>query len=176
MAVHSKFAATYPLHKSGIRISSWNRELCLISMGKKFVGKYPEIRIIELRPVRPLTRCLPGQFRGEGEIQESPDFIGAPRPMKMGTIASPWRYDVAPRHALDQTNMREPAISHSAPVEAVDVTPSHSSGASENRDRPQCDIAHQSDLGHVPSVDERFRNERKLAPAQIGLRRRLAHP
>jgi hypothetical protein len=25
---------------------------------------------------------------------------GAPRPMKMGTIASPWRYDAAARHAL----------------------------------------------------------------------------
>src|SRR5882757_3142317 len=27
----SKCAETYPLHKSGIRITGWNRELCLIS-------------------------------------------------------------------------------------------------------------------------------------------------
>src|ERR1700687_5985106 len=27
------------------------------------------------------------------------DLIGAPRPMKMGTIPSPWRYDAAASHA-----------------------------------------------------------------------------
>ena len=34
---------------------------------------------------------------------------GAPRPMKMGTTASPWRYDAAAHHALQPTNLRWPA-------------------------------------------------------------------
>jgi len=75
-----------------------------------------------------------------------------------------------------RTNLRGPAIPHSAPIGAIHVSRSHSSGASENRDRPQCDIAHQSDLSHIPTVGERFRNERELTPAQVGLRRRLVHP
>ncbi len=96
--------------------------------------------------------------------------------MKMGTSVSPWRYDGLARHAIHPANMRGPAIPHSAPVGAICVAPSHSSGPSENRDRPQCDIAHQSDLGQIPSIGERFRNERELTPAQIGLGGRLAHP
>ena len=35
----------------------------------------------------------------------------------------------------------------------------------EHCDRPRCDIVHQPDLGHIPSVGERFCDERKLAPA-----------
>jgi hypothetical protein len=37
---------------------------------------------------------------------------GAPRPMKMGTIVSPWRYDAAARYALQSANLRRPAILH----------------------------------------------------------------
>src|SRR5438876_11879047 len=48
-------------------------------------------------------------------------------------------------------------------------------GAAEHLDRTQRDIAHQPDVGHVPSVSERFCNNAELAPAQI-VRRRLAHP
>jgi hypothetical protein len=39
---------------------------------------------------------------------------GAPRPMKMGTIASPWRYDAAIRHALKWASLRCSAIQHYA--------------------------------------------------------------
>ena len=39
-----------------------------------------------------------------GDFLQVPEFTGAPRPMKMGTIASPWRYDAArgdiPTHAM----------------------------------------------------------------------------
>ena len=35
----------------------------------------------------------------------------------------------------------------------------------KRRDRPRCDIAHQPDLGHIPSVGERFCDDRELAPA-----------
>jgi hypothetical protein len=37
---------------------------------------------------------------------------GAPRPMKMGTTASPWRYDGAADHALRPDNLRRPPILH----------------------------------------------------------------
>jgi hypothetical protein len=37
-------------------------------------------------------------------------MLGAPRPMKMGTIASPWRYDVVARCALQWGNLRRAAI------------------------------------------------------------------
>src|SRR5665213_2848104 len=45
------------------------------------------------------------------------------------------------------------------------VVLSHRPSAPEHRDRPQCDIAHQPDLGHVPSIGERFCDDRELAPA-----------
>jgi hypothetical protein len=45
------------------------------------------------------------------------------------------------------------------------TAPSHPPSVPEHGDRPQRDIAHQSDLGHIPSVGERFGNERKLTPA-----------
>jgi hypothetical protein len=41
----NKCVATYPLHKRSIRFIGPNRELCLISKGRKFVGKFPENRI-----------------------------------------------------------------------------------------------------------------------------------
>src|SRR6266851_5494359 len=37
------------------------------------------------------------------------------RPMKMGTIISPWRYDAAMRHALRLAKLRRPSIQHCAP-------------------------------------------------------------
>jgi hypothetical protein len=37
---------------------------------------------------------------------------GAPRPMKMGTIVSPSRYDVVARGALQSASLRRPAILH----------------------------------------------------------------
>ena len=36
--------------------------------------------------------------------------IAAPRPMKMGTIASLWRYDAIANYALQPANLRQPAI------------------------------------------------------------------
>jgi len=35
---------------------------------------------------------------------------GAPRPMKMGTTSSPWRYDATVDYALQPTNLRWPAL------------------------------------------------------------------
>jgi hypothetical protein len=35
---------------------------------------------------------------------------GAPRPMKIGTIVSPWRYDAGAFHALQLIILRLPAI------------------------------------------------------------------
>jgi hypothetical protein len=45
-----------------------------------------------------------------------PIFIGrgAPRPMKMGNIASPWRYDVAACHAIETPILQCSAISYCA--------------------------------------------------------------
>jgi hypothetical protein len=44
---------------------------------------------------------------------------GAPRPMKMGTIASLSRYDAAARNALQSANLRRIAILHCASRAAV---------------------------------------------------------
>src|SRR5689334_1747835 len=44
---------------------------------------------------------------------------GAPRPTKMGTIVSPWRYDAVARHSPQSANLRRPAILHCAPQLAV---------------------------------------------------------
>jgi hypothetical protein len=51
------------------------------------------------------------------------------------------------------------------PAQNAPAALSHPPGVPDDRNRPQCDIAHQSYLGHIPSVDERFCNDRKLAPA-----------
>jgi hypothetical protein len=40
---------------------------------------------------------------------------GAPRPMKMGTITSPWRYDAIVDHTLEPTYLRWLAILRYAP-------------------------------------------------------------
>ena len=45
--------------------------------------------------------------------RRKPQFLavfGAPQPMKMGTIASPWRYDAAVRRALQSPDLRHPAV------------------------------------------------------------------
>jgi hypothetical protein len=39
---------------------------------------------------------------------------GAPQPMKMGTIASPWRYDAGLRSSLQSSSLRRPAMLHFA--------------------------------------------------------------
>jgi hypothetical protein len=36
--------------------------------------------------------------------------VGAPRPMKMGTITLPWRYDAVAGHALQSAKLRRPTI------------------------------------------------------------------
>jgi hypothetical protein len=38
----------------------------------------------------------------------------APRPMKMGTIVSPWHYDAAIRYALQLAKLRRHSIQHCA--------------------------------------------------------------
>src|SRR5262249_32121587 len=45
--------------------------------------------------------------------------VGAPRPMKMGTAVSPWRYDAAADHALRPHNLRRPSLLRYAPLIAV---------------------------------------------------------
>jgi hypothetical protein len=36
--------------------------------------------------------------------------------------------------------------------------------ALRHRNCPQCDLSHQADLIHIPSVSERFCNDREFAP------------
>jgi len=61
--------------------------------------------------------------------------------MKMGTIASPWRYDAAARHALHSANRRRPVILHYAsragvfPFFNVVRFPFDSGWADQSRDR-----------------------------------------
>jgi hypothetical protein len=64
--------------------------------------------------------------------------------------------------------LRPAGVSRAAPL--------HPSSVPEDRDRPQCNIAHQPNLGQIPPVDERLCNERELAPAKVGLRRSFTHP
>ena len=58
-----------------------------------------------------------------------------------------------------------PGGSKAYQVQNVPPALSHPPSVPEDRDRPQCDIAHQSDLRHIRSVEERFCNDRELAPA-----------
>ena len=49
-----------------------------------------------------VARCSSSELRGE---------IGAPRSMKMGTIHSPWHYDVGAYITTQQLKMRGPTLS-----------------------------------------------------------------
>jgi hypothetical protein len=78
---------------------------------------------------------------GVGSVYRS----GAPRPMKMGTTASPWRYDDAARHALQWANLRRPVILHYAssaavspisPVVRLSFDSSHTDQSQDGRDAP----------------------------------------
>jgi hypothetical protein len=54
------------------------------------------------------------KYNDSGRLCEKCRMNGAPRPMKMGTIVSPWRYDAAAGCALQSANLRRPAILHYA--------------------------------------------------------------
>jgi hypothetical protein len=56
--------------------------------------------------MRPTT----GHYGGEIAPHLAKSYSGAPRPMKMGTIVSPWRYDVATAEAIRPDNLRRTAI------------------------------------------------------------------
>jgi hypothetical protein len=47
---------------------------------------------------------------------------GAPRPMKMGTTVSPWRYDAVARCSLPSAKLRRPTTSHYAWYELTSLT------------------------------------------------------
>src|SRR3982074_1135011 len=59
------------------------------------------------------SEIMLGRFREAYQPQALP-YHGAPRPMKMGTIASRWRYDVEALCALQSASLRHAAILHSA--------------------------------------------------------------
>jgi hypothetical protein len=56
--------------------------------------------------MRPTT----GHYGGEIAPYLAKSYSGAPRPMKMGTIASPWRYDVAADQTIRPHHLRRTAI------------------------------------------------------------------
>src|SRR5437899_1803768 len=64
----------------------------------------------ELRKGRIDRRLLRTRSLRTQLIALGPREDGAPRPMKMGTIASLWRYDVGACGTLPQLKMRRPAI------------------------------------------------------------------
>jgi hypothetical protein len=49
---------------------------------------------------------------GEIALHRAKSYSGAPRPMKMGTTPSPWRYDAAACRALQSAKLRYPATLH----------------------------------------------------------------
>jgi hypothetical protein len=51
-----------------------------------------------------------GLIFSNGDLLQVFDFNGAPRPMKIGAIASPWRYEDVARYALQPANLGLPAI------------------------------------------------------------------
>jgi hypothetical protein len=60
------------------------------------------------RPAFGATRVYAERARCDDPVTSA----GAPRPMKMGTTVSPWRYDSAIRHALKLPNLRYSATQH----------------------------------------------------------------
>jgi hypothetical protein len=56
----------------------------------------------------------PGVLAGSIVITACPGVNGAPGPMKMRTIASPWGYDVLADKTLQSANLRQPTISRYA--------------------------------------------------------------
>ena len=124
------------------------------------IGVPQEIRTPDSQP-RPLTRTVGPLRREPGEPGKR--RADAPRPTKMGTI----RFAVALRCGR---LLRAPGFQSATDCDFA-LRPVGVSRAArpprvpKRRDRPRCDIAHQPDLGHIPSVGERFCDDRELAPA-----------
>ena len=55
-------------------------------------------------------RRLDASIARPGQRYRAKSDIGAPRPMKMGTIASPWRYDPAAVCALQLVELRRATV------------------------------------------------------------------
>ena len=53
-------------------------------------------------------------FSNAGRRYRAKSYNGAPRPMKMGTTASPWRYEAGARYAIPSATPPPPTILHYA--------------------------------------------------------------
>ncbi len=78
-------------------------------------------------------------------------YIGAPRPMKMGTIASPWRYDAIAGDTLQLASLGCSAIQHYASWIPIWVVRFSSiaeipSSLRDRREGPEADIHVLCDL------------------------------
>jgi hypothetical protein len=93
------------------RITEWATRNRLSKLQIFIDGLRKAVR--ELPPHWPRS-AKASKLRGFGWKRLSKAVNGAPRPMKMGTIASPSRYDAAARHAFQSANLRRPAILHYA--------------------------------------------------------------
>jgi hypothetical protein len=85
------------------------------ALGQRVEVDAKEIRIMGSKSVllRTLVAAASAKTAGFGV----PSFVcrsGAPRSMKMGTIAALWPYDAVAHHALQSVNLRWPAILHYA--------------------------------------------------------------
>ncbi|MCA6105206.1 hypothetical protein [Bradyrhizobium australafricanum] len=87
---------------------------------------------------------------GQKRLQTRHFRNGAPRPMKMGTIASPWRYDAAAADVIRPDNQRRTAIlryvswANVFPISRVVRSPfdcGNFNQSCERRDGPFDDIA-----------------------------------
>ena len=61
---------------------------------------------------RPASAVASARHAFKSFYETDPEVTGAPRPMKMGNILSPWHYDAAIRHALQLAKLRRASIQH----------------------------------------------------------------
>jgi hypothetical protein len=90
-------------------------------------------------------------------LNRAKSYRGAPRPMKMGTTASPWRYDAAADETIRPDNQRRTAILRYAlwatvfPISLVVRLPFDSGPFDQSRDRRDGPTAEVGSQLHVPS-------------------------
>jgi hypothetical protein len=116
-------SSRYSLEKTSNLIGYW--------INVSLQNKMPRIEQDDARVRNVVAECLCSR-RDEEQIVAPParadgsstaivvcsGVNGALRPMKTGTIASPWRYDAMARYALERATLRRTAISHYASSQA----------------------------------------------------------
>jgi len=101
----------FPRRMALARITPWIWILAAVTTQEEISGRSVARSRTRLPSLSDMSRTRPFECRFPScDFWQVLDLNGAPRPMKMGTIVSPWRYDVAVAQAIQPDNKRRTAM------------------------------------------------------------------